>query len=498
MPKTKFLSRPWITWSPATAGLRVRRNTDRRESSCARPVVRLCALRRSLRRRRPFATSASFGRGEIGGRVLRQDRRSVGRPELGVDRGLVPRRRQAGREASIHIGPSLVPRRPDDQRHVIERAVLVQRARLIGNVQTVDHRAPGDARRLGELLLAVGKCEQHLRRGLGPHAGEHLRRVRAPDRRREIVAQGLGVRERRPSRRRVSALHDRAAEVAGASAATRRGSSRCGRRPTARQSSRCPDRRRTRRCCRGPTPAPRADRGIRSCPTTDTRDPRRSARGGRGSRTVRGGSWPRRRWRPSVRPASRPLLSAMFGGGGQERSGVDPHDHRRRRGRRGIGCPDVQLQAVLVAATRDPGGSTEDSRRRRWHSTSPAPTARRAAAASTADCRPAAPRTECRESARHAVVDPLHHSVRRCDQTRGLAPALRCRHERAHNHGEQNERRLAKSHLHDGPPGRRPAITPGGLTASPGVARLAAFITVEASAAEESATGVGMRPARRW
>ena len=209
------VSSPWMTRSGTTASPRVRRNTDKRASSSARSVGRLCALRRPLRRRRSCATtpvSATRNRplDTSRGSPARRPPRTPFPPLFRTARG------QAGRKASIDIDPSFVPGRPDDRGHLVEGAVLVQRARLIGDVQAVDDRAPGTRAVSANSCWPFAKASSTstsswsaCRRAPG--------RIRASHRRGEIGAQRLGFRQGPPSRRCVPALHDRATEVAGAS-----------------------------------------------------------------------------------------------------------------------------------------------------------------------------------------------------------------------------------------------------------------------------------------
>ena len=86
-----------------------------------------------------------FRRREVAGWVHRKDRRRVGRPELRFHCSLVLLRGQTERKASIDIDPSLVSSCPNDDGDSVEHSVLVQRPRLRGNVEAIDHGTPGDA-----------------------------------------------------------------------------------------------------------------------------------------------------------------------------------------------------------------------------------------------------------------------------------------------------------------------------------------------------------------
>ena len=157
------------------------------------------------------ARQCEFWRLKLGNWIFLEDGVG-GNAELGLHRRFVLRGRQARREASIRVDPAFVPRCADDDGDAIERSSLVERARLIGNIETVDHRAPGDPWCLGELLLTIGKRQEHLRHRLRTHTREHLRRVRAADGCGEIIAKRFGVGERRPPARRIPAVHDRSSE----------------------------------------------------------------------------------------------------------------------------------------------------------------------------------------------------------------------------------------------------------------------------------------------
>ena len=191
------------------------KGTDRQESRCARPGARPCALRTSLRRRRPVVTAPALVTGNrrldtAPGSQERRRRIRQSQP-LGTALSSTPR------DSFCPHKSILVSRGSDDGRHPIERAVLVQRPRLVRNVETVDDRSPGDPRSLGELLLAVWKCEQDLPRSLPPACRQPLARDRCTRRPRRNRCPMLRHRRASAVSPKRTALDNRAVEVGRAS-----------------------------------------------------------------------------------------------------------------------------------------------------------------------------------------------------------------------------------------------------------------------------------------
>ena len=132
-----------------------------------------------------------------------------------------------------------------------------------------------------------------------------------------------------------------------------------------------------------------------------------------------------------------PVVRGKVRGCTDERTGVEPHNHRCRLGREWISNPDIQLQAILIAA-RCPGSiqrRTAERRRCRHESQGPRNCRLRRLPAQGADRRRRVGNAQ--ELARGATIKALDVARARSDGACNLRGPGRRQQER---HGDQTDR----------------------------------------------------------